>query len=66
MKVLIVDDLKILRMAIELVLKKDSEIEVIGMVSDGREAVEFCRKQQPDVIVMDMWMPEYDGVFIVK
>lgn len=65
-RVLIVDDVRILCQGLEVILKQDEDISVIGMVYDGREAVEACGRLKPDVVLMDMRMPEYDGAYATK
>ena len=62
-KVLIADDVQILRRGLEAVLSTDSEIKVIGEAANGKEAIEMCIKHSPDVVLMDMRMPEYDGEY---
>ena len=46
---------------IAAILVRDPEIQVAGLAANGREALELCEKHQPDVVLMDMRMPEYDG-----
>lgn len=60
-KVIIADDIQILRQGLRAILSQDPEILVAGLAADGKEALELCRKQQPDVVLMDMRMPQYDG-----
>lgn len=60
-KVVIADDILILRQGLRAILSQDSEIHVEGLAADGREALELCRKHRPDVVLMDMRMPQYDG-----
>lgn len=60
-RVVIADDIQILRQGLRAILSQDQEIEVVGLASNGKEAFELCRKQKPDVVLMDMRMPEYDG-----
>ena len=62
-KVLIADDVQILRRGLEAVLSTDGEIKVIGEAANGKEALEMCIKHSPDVVLMDMRMPEYDGEY---
>ncbi|MGN1105736.1 MAG: response regulator [Huintestinicola sp.] len=62
-KVLIADDVEILRRGLEAVLSQDSEICVVGQAANGKEALELCIKRSPDVVLMDMRMPEYDGEY---
>ncbi|WP_432651229.1 response regulator [Huintestinicola sp.] len=62
-KVLIADDVEILRRGLEAVLSLDSEINVVGQAGNGKEALEMCIKRSPDVVLMDMRMPGYDGEY---
>lgn len=62
-KVIIADDIQILRQGLKAILDQDGEIEVAGLASNGREALQLCRKHRPDVVLMDMRMPEYDGTY---
>ncbi|MEU5883927.1 response regulator transcription factor [Spirillospora sp. NPDC047279] len=61
-RVLIADDQVMIRDGLAALLSSDPEIEVIGQAGNGREAVELARKLDPDVIVMDIRMPEMDGL----
>lgn len=61
-KVMIADDQELLRHSLQFVLNQQSDIEVIAIAKNGREALEFARKMKPDVILMDIRMPEIDGV----
>lgn len=60
-RVVIADDIPILRQGLEAALSQDSEICVVGSASNGKEAFELCVKQRPDVVLMDMRMPDFDG-----
>ena len=62
-KVVIADDIQILRQGLKAILEQDDEIEVTGLAADGREAWQLCRKLKPDVVLMDMRMPQYDGSY---
>lgn len=57
----IADDVQILRQGLKAILSQDPEIQVTGLAANGKEAFECCQKQQPDVVLMDMRMPEFDG-----
>lgn len=59
--VLIVDDSQVARMTIREILETDPEVKVIGTVNNGLEALEFLEKESPDVITMDVIMPEMNG-----
>jgi len=60
--ILIVDDHTLVRQGLASLLSKQEGIAVIGEASDGREAIEFCRNQLPDVLLMDVSMPRLNGV----
>ena len=59
--VLIVDDSKVVQQFMMHLLSSDPDIQVIGVASTGIEAIEFVNEKQPDVITMDIHMPEMDG-----
>jgi DNA-binding NarL/FixJ family response regulator len=61
-RVLIADDQPLMRAAFEMTLRPEEDIEVVGEAADGREAIEQARLLHPDVILMDIRMPELDGV----
>jgi len=61
-KVLLVDDHKILREGLKALLKGVADLEVVGEASDGREAIETAALCRPDVIVMDLVMPVMNGI----
>jgi len=61
-KVLLVDDHRILREGLKALLKGVSDFEVVGEASDGREAVDKAALCRPDVIVMDLVMPVMNGI----
>ncbi len=65
-KVLIADDIQILRQGLRAILMQDAELEVVGLASDGKEAWELCGRTHPDVVLMDMRMPEYDGAYGIR
>lgn len=60
-KVLIVDDHAVVRKGLRSFLQAYDDLELVGEASDGDEAVQFCEKLQPDVILMDLMMPRMDG-----
>lgn len=62
MKVLVVDDQRLIRDGIASLLDIQDGIEVVGTAVDGRDAIEKTLALQPDVVLMDVRMPEMDGV----
>lgn len=65
-RVLLVDDHPVVRAGIEGILSSQPDIEVVGEASDGIEAICLNQTLQPDVILMDLQMPEMDGVTAIK
>ncbi len=65
-RVLIVDDIEWVRNALQIALSVYSDIEVVGTVATGQEAINLCGTTQPDVIVMDLLMPAMDGVMATR
>jgi DNA-binding NarL/FixJ family response regulator len=61
-RVLIADDHGLVRDGYRLMLEREEDLEVVGEASNGREAVELCRKLRPDLVLMDVRMPEMDGL----
>ncbi len=60
--VVVCDDVPELRQLARAVLEEDGEMEVVGEAGDGREAIEVIERLQPDVVVLDLSMPELDGL----
>ena len=61
-KVLIADDQELIRQSLQIVLGIREEISVIGTAGNGNEVIRLVQKEKPDVILMDVRMPEMDGV----
>jgi DNA-binding NarL/FixJ family response regulator len=61
-RVLIADDHDLVRAGFRVMLEAEPDIRVVAEAADGREAVEAARRARPDVIVMDIRMPDVDGI----
>lgn len=61
-KLILVDDEKLIRDGLKIILESYDDIEVIDVCSNGREALEACKKSTPNVVLMDIRMPQCDGV----
>ena len=61
-KVLIADDHSVVRQGLQTFLSLDAEIEVIGTAVNGLDAVQKAQKLKPDVVLLDLLMPEMDGI----
>ena len=62
MKILLVDDDPLILQSLQITLKNEADMKVIGATSDGNEAFEICKANPPDVILMDIQMPNIDGI----
>ena len=61
-KVMLVDDHLIVRDGLQAVLEQAPDFEVVGQAGDGVEAVKVAERTEPDVVVMDVMMPQKDGI----
>jgi DNA-binding NarL/FixJ family response regulator len=61
-RVLIADDQSLVRAGFRLVLENHADLEVVGEASNGHEAIHSARRFEPDVVLMDIRMPELDGI----
>jgi NarL family two-component system response regulator LiaR len=61
-RVLIADDHSVVRHGLRMFLNLDTEFEIVGEASNGVEAVKLARQLEPDVVLMDLLMPEMDGI----
>jgi len=60
--VVVCDDVPELRRLLREVLEEGGEMQVVGEAADGREAVEVIERLQPDVVILDLSMPQLDGL----
>ena len=61
-RVLLADDHAVVRQGFKMILGAQADIEIVGEAGNGREAVELAGRLQPDVVVMDVAMPELNGI----
>ena len=62
MKVMIADDQELIRDSLKIVLEQNGDMQVSALASDGQECLDLIEQDRPDVILMDVRMPEVDGV----
>jgi DNA-binding NarL/FixJ family response regulator len=65
-RVLLADDQTLVRAGFRVLLEKAEDVEVVAEASDGAEAVDLVRRQHPDVVLMDIRMPEVDGIVATR
>ena len=65
-RVLIADDQEMVRAGFRMILDSDPDIEVVAEAADGRAAVELARELRPDVSLMDIRMPQLDGLEVTR
>lgn len=61
-RVLVADDQTLFRVGLAGLLARDSRVEVVGQAADGMEALRLCKELEPDVVLMDIRMPNLDGI----
>ena len=61
-RIMLADDHAVMRTGLRLVLERQADFQVVGEASDGREAVAMAQKLTPDVLVMDIGMPNLNGI----
>jgi two-component system, NarL family, response regulator NreC len=62
LKILLADDHTIVRQGLKLILSAQPDLEVIGEAANGREAIDMAQKLKPDLVLMDVAMPELNGI----
>jgi two-component system, NarL family, response regulator YdfI len=65
-KLLIADDHLIIRQGLRLILETETDFEIAGEAADGNEALTLCKKFKPDVVLMDLRMPNMDGLTAIE
>jgi DNA-binding NarL/FixJ family response regulator len=61
-RVLLADDQSLVRAGFRMILKAEADLEIVGEAGDGREAAALAVELEPDVVLMDVRMPELDGI----
>ncbi len=65
-RVMLVDDHLVVRDGLAALLSQERDLKVVAEAGDGRQAIERARQEQPDVILMDIMMPEMDGIVATR
>jgi two-component system, NarL family, response regulator YdfI len=65
-RILIADDHLIIRQGLRLILETEDDFELVAEASDGAEALSLCKKHNPDVVLMDLRMPNMDGLTAIE
>lgn len=61
-RIAVVDDQALVRTGFSMILDSEADFEVVGEAGNGRDGVELCRRLRPDVALMDIRMPQMDGI----
>ena len=61
-RIVIADDHRIVRQGLRSLVEKENDMEVVGMAANGRQALQITRKLKPDVVIMDISMPDLNGI----
>jgi DNA-binding NarL/FixJ family response regulator len=61
-RILIADDQALVRTGFRMILDAEEDMDIVGEATDGREAIDMVRELKPDVVLMDIRMPELDGI----
>src|SRR5687768_10200807 len=61
-RLIVADDHALIRTGTRTMLESEPDLEVVGEADNGQKTVELCERLRPDLVLMDMWMPEMDGL----
>ena len=65
-RIVVIEDSALMRLVVSDILKSDPELEVVGMAGNGKDGVEMVEKTRPHVVITDLMMPEYDGLYAIR
>src|SRR5690348_9967117 len=65
-RVLIVDDMELARERVRLYLQEESDLQIVGEAANGAEAVRSISRLAPDLVLLDVQLPDFDGFEIVR
>jgi two-component system LytT family response regulator len=65
-RTVVVDDEKPARVRLTELLQREPDVEMVGTASDGREALDLLRRVKPDLLFLDVQMPELDGLGVLR
>ncbi len=61
-RIIIADDHRIVRQGLRSLVEQENDLEVVGMAANGRQALQMTRRLKPDVVIMDISMPDLNGI----
>jgi two-component system response regulator NreC len=64
-RILVADDHSIVRKGLRSILEDEASFEIVGEAANGREAVKLCEAEQPDIAILDVGMPQLNGIEVV-
>lgn len=65
-RILLADDHAILREGLRTIIELEPDMKVVGEAGDGLEAIELYRRTQPDILLLDLYMPELEGIQVIE
>ena len=65
-RLLLVDDHEVVRTGLRMLLESQKDMKIVGEASNGAEAIDLCHRMRPDVVVMDLTLPDTSGIEITR